>query len=77
MDHPHEPRDGGDAALEAGVAREVRAKVAAIGEGTAEAYRRWSRRSPDLVPASFTTGHSGALVPGSGPDGRLGSSLSK
>jgi uroporphyrinogen-III synthase len=35
--------------------REVRARVAAIGEGTAEAYRRWSRRAPDLVSASFTT----------------------
>ena len=35
--------------------REVRARVAAIGEGTAEAYRRWSRRAPDLVPARFTT----------------------
>ena len=35
--------------------RDVRAKVAAIGEGTAEAYRRWSRRGPDLVPASSTT----------------------
>jgi uroporphyrinogen-III synthase len=34
---------------------DVRAKVAAIGEGTAEAYRRWSRRRPDLVPATFTT----------------------
>lgn len=36
--------------------RDVRAKVAAIGEGTAEAYRGWSRRDPDLVPATFTTG---------------------
>jgi uroporphyrinogen-III synthase len=35
--------------------RDVRARVAAIGEGTAEAYRRWSRRSPDLMPSSFTT----------------------
>jgi len=34
---------------------DVRAKVAAIGEGTAEAYRRWSRRAADLVPATFTT----------------------
>ena len=31
------------------------AKVAAIGEGTAEAFRRWARRAPDLVPATFTT----------------------
>ncbi len=30
-------------------------KVAAIGEGTAAAFRRWARRDPDLVPATFTT----------------------
>jgi uroporphyrinogen-III synthase len=35
--------------------RDVRANVVAVGEGTAEAYRRWSRRAPDLVPATFTT----------------------
>jgi len=35
--------------------REVRAKVAAVGEGTAEAFRRWSRRDADLVPGTFTT----------------------
>ena len=35
--------------------REFRAKVAAIGEGTADAFRRWSRRDPDLVPRTFTT----------------------
>lgn len=35
--------------------REARAKVAAVGEGTAEAYRRWSRRAPNLVPTTFTT----------------------
>jgi uroporphyrinogen-III synthase len=29
--------------------------VAAIGEGTAAAFRRWARREPDLVPATFTT----------------------
>ncbi|MEP6476786.1 MAG: uroporphyrinogen-III synthase [Actinomycetota bacterium] len=38
-----------------GSPRDVRAKVAAIGEGTAEAFRRWSRRTPDLVPGTFTT----------------------
>lgn len=38
-----------------GSPREVRAKVAAIGEGTAEAFRRWTRRTPDLVPKAFTT----------------------
>jgi len=31
------------------------AKVAAVGEGTAEAFRRWARRDPDLVPGTFTT----------------------
>lgn len=30
-------------------------RVAAVGEGTADAYRRWARRRPDLVPAMFTT----------------------
>jgi uroporphyrinogen-III synthase len=35
--------------------RDVRAKVAAIGEGTSEAFRRWTHRTPDLVPATFTT----------------------
>ena len=35
--------------------RDVRARVAAVGEGTAEAFRRWSRRDPDLVPKTFTT----------------------
>jgi uroporphyrinogen-III synthase len=38
-----------------GGARDVRAKVAAIGDGTAQAYRRWSHRRPDLVPETFTT----------------------
>jgi uroporphyrinogen-III synthase len=34
---------------------EVRARVAAIGEGTAAAFRRWARRGPDLQPTTFTT----------------------
>jgi uroporphyrinogen-III synthase len=34
---------------------EVRAKVAAIGDGTAEAFRLFARRPPDLVPSAFTT----------------------
>jgi uroporphyrinogen-III synthase len=38
-----------------GSAREVRANVAAIGDGTASAFRRWARRDPDLQPATFTT----------------------
>jgi uroporphyrinogen-III synthase len=35
--------------------RDVRAKVAAIGDGTAEAFRLWARRDPDLRPRTFTT----------------------
>jgi uroporphyrinogen-III synthase len=35
--------------------REVRAMVAAVGEGTAEAFHRWSRRDADLIPKTFTT----------------------
>lgn len=34
---------------------EVRAKVAALGDGTREAFHRWARREPDLVPRTFTT----------------------
>jgi uroporphyrinogen-III synthase len=34
---------------------DVRARVAAIGDGTAGAFRRWSRRRADLRPATFTT----------------------
>jgi uroporphyrinogen-III synthase len=34
---------------------EVRARVAAVGEGTAAAFRRWTGREPDLVPRTFTT----------------------
>lgn len=30
-------------------------RVAAIGDGTAGALRRWARRDPDLVPSTFTT----------------------
>jgi uroporphyrinogen-III synthase len=35
--------------------RDLRARVAAIGEGTGEGFRRWARRDPDLVPRTFTT----------------------
>jgi uroporphyrinogen-III synthase len=35
---------------------DVRAGVAAIGEGTAAAFRAWARRAPDLMPETFTTG---------------------
>jgi uroporphyrinogen-III synthase len=38
-----------------GSPRDVRARVAAIGDGTAEAFRRYARRPPDLLPRSFTT----------------------
>jgi len=33
----------------------VRAKVAAIGDGTADAFRRYAHRDPDHVAATFTT----------------------
>ncbi len=46
--------------------RDVRAKVAAVGEGTAEAFRSWGR-DPDLVPRTFTTEALGRAFPrGSG-----------
>jgi uroporphyrinogen-III synthase len=35
--------------------RDVRAKVAVIGDGTATAFGRWARREPDLQPSKFTT----------------------
>jgi uroporphyrinogen-III synthase len=35
--------------------RDVRANVAVIGDGTAAAFRRWSRRDPDVQPETFTT----------------------
>jgi uroporphyrinogen-III synthase len=38
-----------------GSSRDLRAKVAAIGDGTAEAFRRWARRDADLRPRTFTT----------------------
>jgi len=34
---------------------DVRARVAAVGGGTASAFRRWAGRDPDLVPKTFTT----------------------
>jgi uroporphyrinogen-III synthase len=33
---------------------DVRAQVAALGEGTAAAFARWSRRQADLMPHTFT-----------------------
>jgi uroporphyrinogen-III synthase len=35
--------------------RDIRANVAAIGDGTAAAFRRWTRRDPELMPSTFTT----------------------
>jgi uroporphyrinogen-III synthase len=35
--------------------RDARARVAAIGDATADAFRRWARREPELRPATFTT----------------------
>jgi uroporphyrinogen-III synthase len=35
---------------------DVRAAVAAVGEGTAAAFARWAGRDPDLLPKSFTVG---------------------
>lgn len=43
-------------------------KVAAIGDGTSDAFRRWTRRAPDLVPTTFTTaGLVRAFPRGAGP----------
>jgi uroporphyrinogen-III synthase len=36
-------------------AEDVRARVAAIGDGTATAFRTWTGRDADLVPRAFTT----------------------
>jgi uroporphyrinogen-III synthase len=44
-------------------AADLRARVAAIGEGTAAAYRSWTARDPDLVPAVFETTALGASFP--------------
>ncbi|MGZ8585466.1 MAG: uroporphyrinogen-III synthase [Actinomycetota bacterium] len=43
--------------------RDVGAKVAAIGEGTREAFRRWARREPDVLPSTFTTAALARAVP--------------
>jgi uroporphyrinogen-III synthase len=46
---------------------DVRARVAAIGDGTADAFRSWTGREPDLVPRAFTTAALGRAFPsGSG-----------
>jgi uroporphyrinogen-III synthase len=41
----------------------IRAEVAAVGDGTAERFRTWSRRDPDLVPKAFTTAALGRAFP--------------
>jgi len=41
----------------------VRAKVAAIGDGTADAFARWATRRPDLRPRAFTTEALGRAFP--------------
>ena len=43
--------------------RQLRADVAAVGDGTAEAFRRWSGREADLVPKAFTTEALGRAFP--------------
>ena len=46
---------------------DVHAKVAAIGDGTAEAFERWAGRKPDRVARTFTTeGLARAFPKGSG-----------
>ena len=47
---------------------EVRAKVAAIGEGTALAFSRWAGREPELLPKAFTVSSLARAFPrGAGP----------
>jgi uroporphyrinogen-III synthase len=41
----------------------VRAKVATIGDGTADAFVRWAARRPDLRPSAFTTAALGRAFP--------------
>jgi uroporphyrinogen-III synthase len=53
-------------------AEDVRAKAAAIGEGTAKAFRAWTGRDPDLMPARFTTAALARSFP-RGPGGSGGS----
>jgi uroporphyrinogen-III synthase len=52
------------AVLRARLASEaIRARVAAIGEGTAAAYRSWTGRDPDLIPRVFETASLGTSFP--------------
>lgn len=50
-----------------GTPKDVRARVAAIGEGTAAAYTRWAHREPESLPKTFTvTGLARAFPRGEG-----------
>jgi len=49
--------------------RDVRARVAAVGDGTADAYRRYAHRDAELVPRTFTTAALGRAFPRG--DGRV------
>jgi uroporphyrinogen-III synthase len=42
---------------------DVRAKVAAVGEGTAAAFDLWAGRQPDLLPRSFTVASLARVFP--------------
>jgi uroporphyrinogen-III synthase len=44
-------------------ATDMRAKVAVVGEGTAQAYTEWTGRSPDLMPRTYETVTLGAAFP--------------
>jgi uroporphyrinogen-III synthase len=46
-----------------GSSKDVRALVAAVGDGTGDAFRRYARRAPDLVPKTFTTEALGRAFP--------------
>ncbi len=54
LDHADQPDHRRRPRVAAGTG-DVRARVAAVGEGTAAAFRRWAGREPDLVPKTFTT----------------------
>lgn len=46
-----------------GSGRNLNAKVATIGDGTAESFRRWARREADLKPGTYTTAGLGRAFP--------------
>ena len=57
------PGDGRDARRPARRPGEVRARVAAIGDGTAAAFERWAGREPDLRPRDVHDRGPGARLP--------------